>query len=302
MSDESLFWKVLSLVVILLTAFVPAYVAYDLYSRGPSPEKHIELERVPTIDALRDISQEGIRVKLTLNEQPIDNLSISSATIKNAGSVPVLPIDYHEKLSVSVNEPWKIINVNNSYPKHFVQLHWKRVNDTKFEAEPALLNPGDIVSTKVYLTNTKFGAISILDKASEPQVTWSVRIVNLPAFYEPPSFLERVQGKYFGFEVNLSGWGLPFTIVAALLFQALYLHLLSCAGFLNGWNWRVIAVILCVSLLSFAAAESSATYLFGNIRTEIQGVQHWANAPFIMIHILVLCFLYRKARKASACR
>jgi len=304
MSAESGFWKVITLMVILLTAVIPAYVAYDLYSRGsaPAPEKRVELLRLPPLNALWDISTEGNKVKLTLNEQPLDNLFTVQAMIKNMGSVPILPSDYYEKLSVSVQEPWKIVNVDNSFSKAFVQLHWKRVDDAKFEAEPALLNPGDIVYTKVYVTNTKLGSFSALEKSNEPQVAWSARIVNLRAFSEPPSILERVQRKQFGIQVELSGWALPFTLVTALLFQALYLHLLSCAGFLRGWNWHTIALILCASLLGFAAAESIATYLFGNLRTEMFGVDHWVNAPWIIIHILVLWLLFWRGRKAPACR
>ncbi|MFI5329704.1 MAG: hypothetical protein ACHQ2F_01520 [Desulfobaccales bacterium] len=298
MSAESVFWKVLTLMVGLLTAAIPAYVAYDLYSRGPAIEKRVQLQRLPPINALWNISTEGTNVKLTVNNQPLDNLFTVQAIITNIGSIPILPIDYYKKLSVSIQKPWKILNVDNSYPNALVKLHWKRVDNTKFEAEPALLNPGDYVIPKIYITNTELGTISALDKIEEPQITWSARIVNLRDFSEPPSS----QMNQFGIRVDLSGWALPFTIGAALLFQALYLHLLFCAGFLRVWNWRTIALILCASLLGFAAAESIATYLIGNPMTKMFGVQHWINAPWIIIHIVVLCFLFWKGRKAPACR
>ena len=114
--------------------------------------------------------------------------------------------------------------------------------------------------------------------------------------YEPPSIMERLGRAPSGIDVHLSGWALPFTIVAALLFQALYLHLLFRTGFLRDWTWRSITLVLGASLLSFAAAESSATYLFGSTLTELVGVNHWINAPWIVLHVGVLIFLYQKAR------
>ena len=172
MNNENLFWKVISIIVVLLTAVVPAYVAYDLHSFGPVPEKHIQLEQWPPINALRDISPGGIKIKLTLDDKFINNLFTSQATIRNIGNAPVLPSDYKEKLNVTVNDPWQIVNVSNTFSNGFVQFHWKKVNNTKFEAEPALLNPGDIVMTTLYITNTKLGSISTSEKPSEAHITW----------------------------------------------------------------------------------------------------------------------------------
>jgi len=274
-----------------------------VYGRGPVPEKRVELIRLSSINPMKDLSVLGDRVNLslTMDNQTIDNLIIAQAFLRNVGGAPILPSDYHENLSVSVRNPWKIVTVENStFLPSDIELRWERVSDTRFEAEPALLNPGDRVGMLVYLTNIQFAGLSASEKPTEPQVKWSTRVTNLRALYEPPPAHERleqrIRSRLFGIYVELSGWALPFTIVAALLFQALYLHLLVRARFLQGWRWHSISLVLCSSLLGFASAESTATYLFGNSFTEMFGVNHWLNAPPIILHLMVLSFLYQKAR------
>jgi hypothetical protein len=229
-------WKLVGLLVALATAAAPAYVAYDLWGRGPAPEKKVELNRFAAIDPLRDLSSLGERASLSLQveHQTINNLVIAQALIKNVGKTPILPSDYVQPLSVSVKTPWKIVAVANSklFSSAAVQLRWKRVDDFTFEAEPALLNPADLIATYVYLTNSRPTVGEGSSSVPKPEVEWKARIVNLRSFYEPPSFFDRAPQQRWGIYVELSGWALPFTLGATLLFQALYLHLLLRAGVL----------------------------------------------------------------------
>jgi hypothetical protein len=294
---EQRLWNVLLVFAALLPAFVPAYFAYDLYARGPTPEKYLELSKFSAIDPLKDLSILGDRVTLSLQVagQAINNLVIVKGFLRNAGRTPIVPSDYHERLSVNVERPWKIVAVENG-DIIGVPFRWTRVSDTRFEADPALLNPGDLVSANVYLTNTRFEAQSTPDKQPEAQVEWRVRITNLRGFSIAPSLLERLQARSFGATVRLSGWSLIFTIVSAALFQAVYLHLLSRARFLRQWTWRAIVLVVGASLLSFAAAESSATYIFGAPLAPFESVDHWINSPWIALHVVVLVLLYLRAR------
>lgn len=296
MSDKDALWKILGVVVAVLTIAVPAYVAYDIYGRGPIPEKRLELFQLTAINPLRDLSAFGERASfsLRLEKQRIDNLTIVGAWITNKGGVPILPSDFYEKLSVTVEKPWKIVAVENRgifSPE--IRVSWRRVSETRFEAEPLLLNPGDRIEANVYLTDTEFqGGASAATGGREPVLKWRVRIANLRGFSDPPDLL----ADGFGIQVRLSGWALPFTLFAAMLFQALYIHLLFRAGFLQDWTWRSIIVVLCASLLAFSAAEASATYLFPDHLTKLLGVDHWLNAPVIVAHALALSLLYWRAR------
>lgn len=297
MSNGGFFWKLLGVLVSLVTVAAPVYVAYDILSRGSAPEKHVELSRVSPIKLipLSDLSPLGGRVNISLavEGQTVKNLFIEHSYLRNIGKNPIVPSDYTEPLTVSVRPPWKIMAVENGkdFPSE-VYLRWRRLDDAKFEATPALLNPGDLVVTHVYITNTKLQTIVDGQTSTEPIIEWKARIVNLRSFYEPPSIFDRAAPYFWGIHIQLSGWAFPFTIIVALLFQAFYLHLLSQGSLLSGWGTRSIFLVLATSLLSLAAAESMATYIFGNQLTAMFGVDHRLNAPPIILHILVLAFLY----------
>jgi hypothetical protein len=81
MSGESTPWKILPVVVALLTMAVPAYVAYDIYGRGPIPEKRVELFQLTTINPLQDLSVLGERASFVLKyqNQIFENIVIANA-------------------------------------------------------------------------------------------------------------------------------------------------------------------------------------------------------------------------------
>lgn len=303
MSTEDRFWQIILTVVGLLTAFVPAYVSYDLYGRGGLPERKIELEKMSVIDPLQDLSSIGNTVSLQIRSksesQELDNIFIAKVYLKNAGQSPILPSDYYEKISVNVKKPWKILAVGSGEQFRNVNFKWNRVADERFEAVPALLNPGDMVSVNVYLTNTEYKIISSDKKREEPNIEWQARILNMTELTNAP-----VRSINFSSDrwwdvasVNLSGIALPFTICIAMLFLALYLHLLSKVSIIVNMRGISIAIVLGVSFLSFAVAESMATYLFGSFLTKLfGGVNHWMNAPWIILHVIILIFLYVKGR------
>lgn len=157
---------ILTVVVSLITAAVPAYVAYDLWGRGSIPEKRVQLMRYSNIHPLRDLSALGDRVSIYIKveDQTFDNLVIARAYLLNAGSSPILPSDFFENLSINVETPWKIVAVENGGFFRGVTLKWKRISDTRFEAAPALLNPGDSVPVTIYLTDTRKSGIAKTDK------------------------------------------------------------------------------------------------------------------------------------------
>ncbi len=302
MTTENRFWQMVLIFVGLLTAFVPAYVSYDLYGRGAIPERRIELNQMSVINPLRDLSGLGGKVSLLIRSQTesIDNIVIAKAYLRNVGRTPIVPTDYYEKISVNVKKPWKILAVGSDEPFREVEFKWNRVSDNRFEAVPALLNPGDTVSTMVYLTNTEHGRLSPPEKPEEPNVEWKARIVNMTTFTHPPNLFNQIAERNWGINVDLTGWALLFTIAAAMLFLALYLHLLSRASLLGGMGVTAIFIVLGASFLSFAAAESMATYLFGNTRSILGiGVEHWINAPWIILHIIFLILLYVKGRRRT---
>ena len=235
----TLFLGLLAVGATLLTAVVPAYVAYDLYNKGPQPQKQLQLSQWPQINPMKDLSVLGnkVHLNLTVENTTIDNLIIAHAFLENTGTVPILPSDYFEKLTVSVEPPWRIVTVENARDAvNDVRLKWKRAGDGQFEAEPALLNPHDRVSTLVYLTNTVPAESIRNDKAAEPALQWSLRVANLRGISEPPrpdysSSFAWGGLQYFPVIVSLEGFGVVFTLIAASIFETLYLLLLTRIGF-----------------------------------------------------------------------
>lgn len=305
MPRENIFWNIISLVVMLITAAVPAYVAYDLATKGTAPKKRVELHKMPFINPMNDLAALGKEVSLSLNirGQSANNFIIGKQWIRNAGDAPILPTDYHEKISINVQNPWKILAVENSGDlPNAIQFKWKKVTDTKFEAEPALLNPGDIVSTNIYLSHTNVGKPPYTGRSSAVNTEWKTRIVNMNDFIDVPYYsLEfnkpGAKNEIYGCQLFLYGWNYVFVIVVACLFFSLYLHLLGVSGSINKINPKSIVVIVISGLLSFAAAESSATYLIPNFFIKVGGVSHLMNAPWLILHMLFILYFYSKIKK-----
>jgi hypothetical protein len=282
-----------------------AYIAYDLWARGPIPERRLNLDRLGVIDPMKDLSALGevARVSMLVGSDTLDNLLIAKANLRNVGKAPILPTDYHEKISVNVEPPWKIVSINNSAddsPRR-VDFKWSRISETQFEAEPALLNPGDHVSTVVYVTNTQASrSASSVQKLSEKDVDWKARITNLSEFVEEPETPYKVLPR--GILVHVSGWALPFMLAAALVFQALYLHLLQRTRLLSFTDFSGVTWVLATSLLSFAAAESMADFLFppGDIFEMLFDLlaPKWINALCLTLHRATLLGLWLKGRRA----
>jgi hypothetical protein len=283
MNRESTIGKTLGALVMLLTVAVPAYVAYDIYGRGPIPEKRLQLNQLTPINPLRDLSGLGARASfsLQLENQKLNNITIATTWITNIGGIPILPGDFYEKLSVTVDKPWKIVAVENrtGFLPEELTVNWKRRTDTTFEAEPLLLNPGDSIWMNVYVTDPEFsGSAPTKLDPNQPAIHWKVRIANLRGFSAPA---DPFADSDYGLEVRLSGWGVPFTLISTALFLALYIHLLSQAGILKSWTWPSIALVACASLLAVSAAEGCAAYIFPTQLTRLLGVQDWLNVSII---------------------
>lgn len=299
MKSSDIFWRIINLLVLLITIVVPAYVTYDTLDKGTViPEKKVSINLFGGNNALRDLSKMGDRFNfnLTVDKQKVNNLVVSQATLKNVGKSPIIPSDYIEPISITVKKPWKIVSVNN-WLSTGLQFNWIRVSDNKYIANPALINPGDMSWIYIYLTNTDSSGINAeLPSNIEEIIKWDARIINLRSFsknnYEE---LDKYYTPTWGIVVNLFGWSAVFVLVCMPLFLILYLYLLQKTGILIDWSLRSYIVVFVLSILSLTASESMATYLFGTYLTLI-GVNHWLNAPPILIHSICLIYLWIKAK------
>jgi hypothetical protein len=301
MSKYSQFIK--DFIVPFIICGLAIYGNYFNQQLGTVPTKEVELDNFGTLNPLKDLKLLGESASLTLNVQgqAIDNLYIAQARIINKGKNPIVPADYIEPITVSVEKPWKIVAVAdgvNSPPS--ASLRWIRLNDLKFEAKPALLNPGDTITTHIYLTRISGDLLAGKDEAV-PNITWSERIVNLGDFYTPTTMqlLTDTFGDRWGINVSLYGWSFVFTVIAALILQTYYLHLLANFGFFDKWENRSIAAILVTVVLSFSCSECLAIYIFQNFEYRISGISHWLNLPPILLSVVTMVFLAKKSKSSK---
>lgn len=303
MSTEERFWQFVIVLVGLLTVTAPAYVAYDLNQRGPASVKRVELREHSPIDLKGDLSLLGNQATLSIKikNETLDNLVLKKTWFTNAGKSPILPEDFHENLRVETSKPWRIVAIENGNDfTEEVKLTWTKISDFRFEAKPTLLNPGDMASVVVYLTNTQSGGVRSDSKPESLKLNWRARVTNLNELTKVPASVGDSFNQW-GFVVHLSGWGLVFTIFAALLFQALYLRLLSQAGYLRTtFSSSIILVVLGTSLLSFAAAECVSYYIFPNYLSLLFGAKNYLmNGVIILGHVTLVIVLYSKVRAFS---
>jgi hypothetical protein len=289
----------LAVVATLLSAFIGAMVAYDLKDKGPYPEKAIEADYGWPSDLLTDLSNNkaGLTVSIKKGESEISNLRIIHTLVQNTGKSPIVPSDYFEPLSLRTADPWHIIAVasvetgsavRNSKVGHMVPLEWSRKSDNEFVSKPALLNPGDMVPATVYLTGPERPA-----EADEgTPVQWAARIINLREISEPPKVTFRAEASLLN--VNVWGWGIPFLLASFALYEGLYLLGLYRLGAFNDPGYGSFLLILASSLISLSAAEAGTTYIFGT-SPFFQGVNHWMNAPPLILNVVLLGMLVVKS-------
>ncbi len=316
MNIRAILGKVFSNSLVVALAIYPIWASYDLHDHGPEPEKHLQLSQMGTINPLKDLQplSPNKDVELKIGEQTVPNLFIAHAYLTNTGKSPILPTDFHEKVSVNVTAPWAIIAIENSKSiLHGVAFEWKQVNPQRFEATPTLLNPGDSTSSVVYLTNPSLGQLTDVKSLDEPKITWNARIVNLRTIEETKALSEEWISRLTGslrFFVFLSGKKLWFVWIAGLANFGFLIHLLDRSKILpSKWNWKSIIMIVFAAAMSASAAECSGTYIFGDgifswlaeiagpAAKELLGTDHLWNAPPIVINATVILVLLNLPKK-----
>ncbi len=278
---------VLAIIAGLLTAWITIRATFETASWGGVPPKRLEATYIGPNDPLKDLAnaESHLAIRVESDGQKVDNIRVAEAIIENKGQSPILASDMFEPLSIKSDEPWHIINVvNNVSYRSAVKLKWNKVGDDEFRADPALMNPGDTVSTTVYLAWKGSGTIPVLKDAP---IHWKARINNLHQIDEPDILAQIMAGRG-PITVSLGGWGVPFTLFAFLIYNALSIMLLFKAGVVRLDFGLTLLWIPAAGLLNIAAAEAGATYAFGTASFFDMPVDAVANLPPILANIAML--------------
>jgi len=308
MGTETRLWKFLPIVVTLITAFVPIVVMYDLYYRGSIPEKYLELDKRLAVNPLRDLNIKGgnVALNLSVGDKTFNNVVITSFTLRNTGKSPVVPSDYQEPMTVTVKPPWQIIAIENDPTFEDITgitLVWDRVSDQRFEAKPALINPGDYIVETVYLTNTAFKSAQKLAPFPEVDIAIKARITNMQRFTTAPSLFDQLKTP-IGFTVYLDGPAVLFTVVVASIFLFWYLILLRKSSLLALVDYKSRLIVVGLAILSISVAEVIAYYIFGGLPrlfkpSVLDWKAQWHNWLVLLLHICISIYLYRRAKLRS---
>lgn len=301
MNTEKIISIISTVIVLIITVFVPAYVSYDLSQRGNIPEKKVGYRQIGGIDPLRDLSplSENVTLSINLGGKSINNLVVYKSYFKNIGKNPIVPTDFYKPLSVKVDDPWRIIAVVNDDFDSYVKPKWVRVSDNEYDAEPTLLNPQDEIAVSVYVTNKTISSYTKKTSYSDNLLKWDARVLNLPAFEKMKSSIDEVMDKMWGISVNLYGWKFVFVVICAPILFFFYIYYARKAVLLVDFGLRSYVIIVMMGMLSFAATESASTYLFGDFMSEITGVSHWYNLPPIILHMIFVVFLFYRIKYAK---
>jgi hypothetical protein len=273
-------------IIALFTGWVLAGVAYQTFGRGPIPAKHLLSSNTGAVDILDDLRNAGDAISTSVIDakgNKIDNIYSSTIYLVNSGSAPILASDFDGKVKLTTKEPWSIITVRNNTESGLPQFNWRKVNNTELEADPILINPGDLIDSTVYLTSGDPKP----DVTSGPLI-WDVRIANLRQIdytnsnpVAQPTFPEllNVRVDYVG--NNL----LIFLLVFVAYFSA-YVYFLSEQGYLSS-RLTLVVYVVAAALFGLFAADVTVTYLTG----PFDKINHALNAPILICNFLLLCWI-----------
>ncbi len=317
-------WLVANTVAIiwaLVQLITTTYVQYDLHRKGQEPERRLKITHTTLSSVLSDIKPLSLNgdVALQFGDKRLTNLFVSNATIFNPGKTPIEVSNIETPLSVEVGHPWEIIAVSNTdqYDSN-VNLVWQRINTQKFFAKPALLNPKDITSITLYLSNEKIPSFSSTISIDEPKIVWDARITNLAEIDRGDKAVKEVFNNAWdeisSFYVLLTGYKFIFTCVVGILNLTLILYLLGRSGIITSYNLRLISLCVFGGVLSISSAECMGTYIYGDIIFETLSkisshmsadsydapVNHYFNAPPIVVNVIMILYLIFRGWKSRA--
>jgi hypothetical protein len=295
---EARIWQTLNLIAIIVSALATLYSGL----RVPSPftEKRLQRSLTAATDVTGQLSKLGDKAKVSIiiDNRPVKNLVLSMTGVTNTGSIAILPSDFYEPLSITVDKQWEILLVQNLFgAQHPI---WKKVTDQQFKSSPELLNSGDAIWINVYATNTQHEHLTY-EQVQQFIPVWSAHILNLRNITPKENLFAELNAdplrRIVPFTVDLSGSALVVTLTAAVILMIVYINLLYYLGVLAYGRWKSLAAIIGVGVISLTASEATATYLFPNIVNRIEGISNWLNMPWIVVNFILLVTLSAKAWK-----
>jgi hypothetical protein len=151
---QSPFWQGAGAIVSIIALIISTFIAYDIYQKSL---------RLPDLTIVHEYSFNPVdfgessskNIAMSIDGELVTDLEVYSYTLRNTGKAPVTPDDYIEPITVSVEEPLRILTVekNRSNPDS-VSVSWDEIDENEFQLKPLLLNPGDSIGILVFVTES----------------------------------------------------------------------------------------------------------------------------------------------------
>jgi hypothetical protein len=203
----------------------------------------------------------------------------------------VLPSEFYGNIKLSTKEPWSIVGITGGGGAGKPSLNWHKINNTEFEAEPALLNPGDVIFNKVYMTSN----ITQTDTYVRPPLEWSARIANLAGIEYDEQHDTRAFPVLLPVSVEYDGNEVLFVTVIFSIYLSVFIYYLSISGYFSSTIMTVLYAVA-ASVFSIMSADVTKSYLFDSV-AKINNV---LNAPILLINFFALCWILWKIHSKRA--
>jgi hypothetical protein len=278
----------------LFSGVILTRVSYQTFIGGPIPAKHLNSSMFFSGNTISELKTSGNNIVATItdaNGNNITNLYIPAIILRNTGASPILPSEFYGNVKLSTKEPWSIVGITSGSGAGKPSLNWHKINNTEFEAEPSLLNPGDIVFNKVYMTSS----ITQTDTYVRPPLEWSARIANLAGIEYDEQHEAMKLPVLLPVSVSYDGNEVLFVMVVFSIYLSVFIYYISTSGYFSSTIMTVLYVVA-ASVFSIMSADVTKSYLFDSVAI----INNVLNAPILLMNFIALCWILWKIHSKRA--
>lgn len=266
-----MFKKMLPYIIGILGITIPSYIAYDIYYKSVKVTD-FKVQKYYHSDALRTLDRNFVqeRIEMKVDENIIESFYIFHYRIINKGNTPILPKDFTQPVTFSVNKPWKIMyigggrelpSVDGDYGPNVI---WERINEQSYRMNPSLFNPSDSKQFDVYIIRDAKDSPKKSEYMKDiPVLNWTGRIVNVASFYEeatledilPISSIRESRFVFMLTKIELDAWEIYWFLLLSFI---LFIVAVSVSGYtkrLSIKGWAHITLLTLTMFLSMSTAE-----------------------------------------------
>ena len=137
-------WQFIGAVFAILAVAVPLFLYWRQRQRKELSYEFVY--RAPLVSIEEPVRG---RVKVLLDDKPVQNIHLVAVRILNSGNLPIIPADYERPVSLCFSENAQIVSAEVSETKPKSLQTTVSVEKTKVVLAPVLLNSGDSLTLKM---------------------------------------------------------------------------------------------------------------------------------------------------------